>query len=85
MKNTLLFLLQSIVDHPDDARVDENRDESRTLLTINVHSEDTGRVIGKSGRIIKALRDLIKLMATKENTYVDVVLAADEKVPEEST
>ena len=79
MKHTLLFLLQSIVEHPEDVRVDETRDEARVLLTINVHSEDTGRVIGKSGRIIKALRDLVKLMATRENTYVDVVLAEETK------
>ena len=77
MKDTLLFLLQSIVDHPDDIVVEEARDESRVLLTVSANSEDIGKIIGKSGRIIKALRDLIKLIATKENTYVDVVLAED--------
>ncbi len=77
MKDTLLFLLQSIVDHPDDVVVDETVDESRVLLTIHAHTEDIGKIIGKSGRIIKALRDLVKLMATKENTYVDVALAED--------
>lgn len=79
MKDTLLFLLQSIVDHPDDVEVSETRDESRVLLTVRANSEDIGKIIGKSGRIIKALRDLIKLIATKENTYVDIVLAEDEK------
>ena len=59
MKDTLLFLLTSIVDHPDDIVVDEIQDESRVLLTIHAHSEDIGRIIGKNGRIIKALRDLI--------------------------
>ena len=87
MKNTLLFLLQSIVDHPDDIVVDETTDESRVLLTIHAHAEDIGKIIGKSGRIIKALRDLIKLIATKENTYVDVILAEEEQTqtPQEST
>lgn len=79
MKDTLLFLLQSIVDHPDDIAVTETLDESRVLLTIRAHEEDIGKIIGKSGRIIKALRDLIKLIATKENAYVDVVLAEEEK------
>lgn len=78
MKDTLIFLLQSIVDHPDEIVVDQTQDDSRTLLSIRAHSEDIGKIIGKNGRIIKALRDLIKLMATKENTYVDVVLAQDE-------
>jgi uncharacterized protein len=84
MKDTLLFLLKSIVDHPDDVIVDETSEESRVLLTITVHQEDIGKVIGKSGRIIKALRDLTKLMATKENTYVDIVLAEEEQAPEVS-
>ena len=81
MKDTLIFLLQKIVDHPDDITVDEQGDESRVLLTIHANQEDMGKIIGKSGRIIKAIRDLIKLMATKQNLYVDVTIAED--VPEE--
>jgi predicted RNA-binding protein YlqC (UPF0109 family) len=85
MKDTLVFLLKSIVDHPDDIVVDETQEDSRVLLTIHANSEDIGKIIGKSGRIIKALRDLIKLMATKANTYVDVILAEDEQAAEESS
>ena len=77
MKDTLTHLLTSIVEHPDNVSVEETHDDSRVLLTIHVHQEDIGKVIGKSGRIIKALRDLIKLMATKENMYVDVVLSEE--------
>lgn len=77
MKDTLLFLLTSIVDHPDDIVVDQMQDESRVLLTIHANQEDVGRIIGKNGRIIKALRDLIKLIATKEGAYVDIVLAEE--------
>jgi len=81
MKDTLIFLLQQIVDHPDDIVVDEEGDQSRVLLTIHANQEDLGKIIGKSGRIIRALRDLIKLMATKQNLYVDVVIA--EETPKE--
>jgi uncharacterized protein len=77
MKDTLVYLVQKIVDHPDDVRVEESTEQSKVILTIHAHAEDLGKIIGKSGRIIKALRDLIKLMATKENAYVDVVLAED--------
>lgn len=77
MKDTLLFLLTSIVDHPDDIVVDQMQDESRVLLTIHANHEDVGRIIGKNGRIIKALRDLIKLIATKEGAFVDIVLAEE--------
>lgn len=79
MKDTLAYLLSKIVDHPESVVIDEQTEDSRMLLTIHAHQEDLGKIIGKSGRIIKALRDLMKLMATKQNVYVDVVLAEDEQ------
>ncbi len=75
MKDTLLFLLTSIVDHPDDIQVDEQTSEDRTIFTIHANAEDLGKIIGKSGRIIRAIRDLTKLMAAKQGVYVDVVIA----------
>lgn len=75
MKDTLQYLLTNIVDHPDDVSIDENADSERTLLTIHVHPDDMGKVIGKSGRIIRALRDLVKLIAAKHNVYADVEVA----------
>ena len=79
MKDTLLFLLSKIVDHPDDISVEETQDMDKIILTIHANPEDIGKIIGKSGRIIKALRDIIKLMATKERTYVDVVLSEPDR------
>lgn len=81
MKDTLIYLLKAIVDHPDDIVVDEDVSEDlpaqsgKTTLTIHANPEDMGKVIGKSGRIIRALRDLVKLMAAKQGVYVDVILA----------
>jgi len=82
MKDTLSFLLTSIVDHPDDIVVDESNAEDlpagqagKIILTIHANTEDMGKIIGKSGRIIRALRDLIKLMAAKQGVYVDVIIA----------
>jgi predicted RNA-binding protein YlqC (UPF0109 family) len=77
MKDTLLFILTHIVDHPDDIVIDEATTEDKTMLTIHANQEDLGKIIGKSGRIIRSLRDLIKLMAAKQGVYVDVVLAEE--------
>ncbi len=74
MKDTLLFLVQSIVDHPDDVSVIEEINEDRTILRLTCHPEDMGKVIGKSGRIIRAIRDLVKLIAAKRGVYADVEL-----------
>lgn len=77
MQDTLLYILKQIVDHPDDVTVESTQETEKTLLTIKANSEDMGRIIGKNGRIIRAIRDLIKLVAVKENTYVDIVLAEE--------
>ena len=79
MKETLLYILSQIVDHPEAITVTESTEESRLLLHVRAHQDDYGKIIGKSGRIIKALRDLIKLIATKQNQYVDIVLDEDEQ------
>lgn len=81
MKDTLDFLIRSLVDHPESIVIDERVDGEATILTIHTHAEDIGKVIGKSGRIIRALRDLMKVIAAKRNIYVDVEIA--ESAPQE--
>ncbi len=77
MKDTLLYILTHIVDHPEAIEIVEQTDNERVIYLLTVHQEDMGKVIGKQGRIIRALRDLVKLMAAKEHMYVDVVLKED--------
>lgn len=72
MKDTLLFIVQKIVDHPEDVAIDEQTDNERTLFVIHTNPEDIGKVIGKQGRIIRAIRDVIKMIAAKHDQYVDV-------------
>lgn len=83
MKDTLLFLVQSIVDHPDDVVVTEENNEDRTILRLTTNPEDMGRVIGKSGRIIRAIRDLVKLIAAKRGVYADVELVENKQESQE--
>lgn len=75
MKDTLLYLLTHLTDHPDEVIVEENEQEGKIILTAHINPEDMGRVIGKSGRIIRAVRDLVKLVAAKHTAYVDVIVA----------
>lgn len=74
MKDVLKYLVTELVDNPTDVHVVESKEGERTLLTLTVHPSDMGKIIGKAGRIIRALRDLIKILAAKRNQYVDVVL-----------
>jgi predicted RNA-binding protein YlqC (UPF0109 family) len=80
MKDTLLYIQSHLVDHPEDVAVEEtvSEEDRKTILTIRVNQEDIGKVIGKQGRIIHAIRDIIKLIAAKHDEYVDVVIEEDE-------
>ena len=80
MKDTLLYILTHIVDHPEAIEIVEQTDNEKIIYLLTVAQEDMGKVIGKQGRIIRALRDLVKLMAAKEHTYVDIVLKEDEPI-----
>lgn len=75
MKDTLLYLLTNLVDHPDELHIDEQTTEGRTVFVVHAHQEDLGKIIGRSGRIIRALRDLVKLIATKHGLWADIEIA----------
>ncbi len=77
MQDTLKYLIDQIVDHPEDVIIDSEANGDKLTLTIHTNPADLGRIIGKGGRIIRAIRDLIKLMAVKENSYVDILLAEE--------
>ena len=80
MKDILLYFLTPLVDNPYDIAIDEQSGERDSImLTIHCNPEDMGKVIGKNGRIIRALRDLMKLLATKKGIYLDVTIADDNR------
>lgn len=85
MKDTLIYLVKAIVDHPDDVIIDERLQDDVTIFTIHVHKEDMGKIIGKAGRIIRAIRDLIKILAAKKNCYVDVEIAEGSELAESAS
>lgn len=78
MKDTLSYLVRALVDQPEAIAIEESQEESKTVLTLHVHPDDMGKIIGKNGRIIRAIRDVIKILAAKRNMYIDVVLAENE-------
>ena len=79
MKDTLLYILQHIVDHPEAIVIDEVVEGDRTIYVIHAHREDMGKIIGKKGRVIMALRDLIKIIATKQKVFADVEIAESQQ------
>jgi predicted RNA-binding protein YlqC (UPF0109 family) len=68
MKELIEFLARSLVDNPDEVRVEEEQDEDRIVLRLYVAEDDMGKVIGKQGRIANAMRDLLKVAAARQGT-----------------
>ncbi|MCL5292763.1 MAG: KH domain-containing protein [Actinobacteria bacterium] len=66
MKELLETLAKAIVDNPDDVKVTVVEGDTSVILQLYVNPDDIGKVIGKQGRIVKALRSLIKAVAVKE-------------------
>ena len=72
MKEVLEVLAKSLVDSPDDVSVTEVEGERETVLELRVAGDDMGKVIGKQGRIAKAIRTVVKAAASRENKRVMV-------------
>ena len=65
-------IAKSLVEHPEAVEVSESQSNGTTIIQLRVASEDMGKVIGKQGRIAKALRTVVKAAATKANARVVV-------------
>lgn len=65
-------LAKALVEKPEDVQVEAVEEEDRTVLKLHVAQEDMGRVIGKQGRIAKAIRTIVKSAATREKKKVSV-------------
>lgn len=75
MKNILITIVKGIVDNPDDVEVSETEDNGFVTLTISVNKDDMGKVIGKEGKVIRALRNIMKIPAMKQNKKINISLA----------
>lgn len=71
MKELLLYMARNLVDHPDAVTVAEIPGEV-TTLELRVAPEDMGKVIGRQGRIAKEIRTIMKSVAQREGTKINV-------------
>ena len=72
MKELLETIARALVDYPDEVSVSEVEGDNIMILELRVSKEDMGKVIGKQGRIAKAVRTVVKAAAVKENVRVAV-------------
>ena len=72
MKELVEVIAKSLVDYPDQVVVTETENEKAVVLELRVAQSDMGKVIGKQGRIAKAIRSVVKAAASKEEKKVIV-------------
>jgi hypothetical protein len=69
------YLVTSLVEHPDDVRIEKRESTGATTYEVTVNPDDTGKVIGRGGRVIKAMRVLVRAAAsaTGDDATVEVI------------
>ena len=72
MKELVEVIAKSLVEHPDEVVVTETENEKTILVELRVAPSDMGKVIGKQGRIAKAIRSVVKTASSKEEKKVVV-------------
>ncbi len=81
----LEYVIKSIVDHPDDVKIDRRVDEMGVLITLTVNPEDMGQIIGRGGATAKSIRTLLRVIGAKNNAHVNLKITepegAEKKAP----
>ena len=72
MKELVEVIAKALVDNPDEVVVTEKTEGKNIVVELHVAQSDMGKVIGKQGRIAKAIRSVVKAASSKDNTIVDV-------------
>jgi uncharacterized protein len=67
MKELIEYVVKALVDHPDELRIAEIEGERTIVFELRCHPDDVGKVIGKSGKTVGALRTLLSTVASRQN------------------
>lgn len=75
----LEYVVKSIVDNPDDVKVERKVDEMGVLLSLNVSKQDMGQVVGRQGSTAKAIRTLLRIVGVKNHARVNLKIEEPEE------
>ncbi|AUD14110.1 KH domain-containing protein [Planococcus sp. CP5-4] len=76
MEQLIETIVKPLVDYPEAVRIEKDENTNRVVYKLSVHQSDTGKVIGKQGRVAKAVRSVVYSAAGnyhKKKTYLDIV------------
>lgn len=72
MKELVMYIVKALVDNPDEVTIEETMKKDEIVLKLKVSQDDVGKVIGKQGRIAKAVRTVLRSAGNKENIKVSL-------------
>ena len=79
MKELLIYIVSNIVEHPEDVVVTEEATDEELVLKLSVNPSDVGKVIGRQGRIARAIRTIVKSASAAESRKVSVDIQSEKK------
>lgn len=77
-KDFVEYIVKSIVDHPEDVRIERTVDEMGVLISLNINPADMGQVIGRQGMTAKSIRNLLRVIGAKNNARVNFKIVEPE-------
>lgn len=81
----LEYVITSLADHPEDVKIKRTVDEMGVLLTLCVHKDDMGKIIGRSGATAKAIRTILRVVGMKNDARVNLKIEEPEGSERAST
>jgi len=77
-KEFLEYIVKALVTHPEEVKVDRKVDEMGVLLSLKVHPEDMGQIIGRQGSTARAIRNLVRIVGLKNHARVNLKIEEPE-------
>lgn len=71
-KDFLEYVVKALVDNPNDVKIDRRVDEMGVLLSLKVHPDDMGQIVGKEGSTARAIRSLVRIVGLKNHARVNL-------------
>jgi len=76
MKQLTHYILKNLTRHPDDVSIQEEKEDQKINLSVSLNEEDVPKVIGKEGKVIRSIRNIVKTSARKKDLWVNLTIDA---------